>query len=57
MTVVDNLKEFKKMLVGIGQETPEISGGLDCFDISQAKLITDYMASRYVSPKNIYNRS
>jgi len=54
MTVVDNLKEFKKMLVGIGQETPEISGGLDCFDISQAKLITDYMASSVFQHYKLY---
>ena len=46
MTIIDNLKEYKKMLVGIGHESPETSGGLDCFDVNQAKLITDYVAAR-----------
>ncbi|XP_077869657.1 ciliary-associated calcium-binding coiled-coil protein 1-like [Saccoglossus kowalevskii] len=43
MTLVDNLKEFKKMLPGIGNENSDISGGLDFFDINQAKTITDYL--------------
>jgi len=49
--MLDNLKEFKKMLAGIGiepnPETPIKSGGLDgIFDVAQAKAITEYVHTR-----------
>ncbi len=48
LSIVENLKEYKKMLVGIGMDHAETSGGLDCFDINQAKAITDYLYIRSV---------
>ena len=46
MILVDNLRELKKMFVGIGQDSPEITGGLACFNVEQAKLITEYLHIR-----------
>ena len=40
--ILDNLKEFKDMMSGVGQAESETSGGLDCFDSSQAKAIFEY---------------
>ena len=49
MAIVDNLKELKKMMTGVGQEGPEHSGGLECFSVEQVKLITDYIHRRSVN--------
>ena len=40
---MENLSFLKKLFAGIGMENCELSGGLECFDIKQAKLISDYM--------------
>eukprot|EP00058_Branchiostoma_floridae_P023607 XP_002609097.1 hypothetical protein BRAFLDRAFT_91070 [Branchiostoma floridae] len=54
MSLVDNLKELKKMLVGIGQETPEVTGGLDFFNTDQAKLLTDYITKSLFQHYKLY---
>ena len=41
--MVENLSFFKKLFAGVGLENCEQSGGLECFDVKQAKLISDYM--------------
>ena len=43
LPIVENLSFLKKLFAGIGMENCELSGGLECFDIKQAKLISDYM--------------
>ncbi|XP_072026664.1 ciliary-associated calcium-binding coiled-coil protein 1-like isoform X2 [Amphiura filiformis] len=43
MPLADNLTEYKKLLAGVGTEDNEVNGGLDFFDIKQAKLITDFL--------------
>ena len=75
LTLLDNLKEFKKMLVGVGlpppqpvqpeQESaqtladepssteaattvPTHVNVLDCFNVAQAKAMTDYVYGRWV---------
>merc|ERR1712227_298006 len=64
-TALDNLKdqqldvppalvEFKKMLVGCGLENAENSGGLDCFDSSQAKSITEYLFTSLFQHYRLY---
>ena len=51
MTLAENLKAFKGLLAGIGVEHCSLSGGLECFDVNQAKIITDYLTDGYVSVK------
>lgn len=48
LSLVENLKEMKKMLVGIGAESgPDMQyGGLEFFDVNQAKEITNYLYTR-----------
>ena len=46
MNIVDNLSEMKKSLMGVGVDHCEGSGGLECFEVNQAKLITQYMHTR-----------
>lgn len=46
LSLVDNMKAFKKMVSGIGVESPLTSGGLDFFDVDHAKLISDYVFTR-----------
>lgn len=42
MHILDNLKEFKDMMSGVGQTDTETPGGLDCFEPAQAKSIAEY---------------
>lgn len=42
MHILDNLNEMKEMFSGIGQPDYEAPGGLDCFDVSQARTISKY---------------
>lgn len=42
MHILDNLKELKDMVAGIGQPEAETPGGLDCFDSAQARTIVQY---------------
>ena len=46
MAIVDNIRELKKMITGIGQEGGESSGGLECFSVEQAKPVTDYVQKK-----------
>lgn len=49
MNRVDNLKEFKKVMMGIEPEYPDVkSAGLDFFSVKQAKAICNYINTRYV---------
>lgn len=49
MAMVDNLKEFKKMLIGIEPNHPNIrSSGLDFFNTTQAKRIATYINTRFL---------
>ena len=49
MTMTDCLAELKRMFTGVGQEVPEICGGLqDLFDISESKCILDYFYVRWL---------
>ena len=43
MCVADNLTEYKKLLAGVGTEDNDVNGGMDFFDLKQAKLITDFL--------------
>ncbi|XP_033757791.1 ciliary-associated calcium-binding coiled-coil protein 1-like isoform X2 [Pecten maximus] len=46
MAMIDNLREFKKMLIGIDPEYQEIkSAGLDFFNTQQAKALTNYVTT------------
>ncbi|XP_071090348.1 ciliary-associated calcium-binding coiled-coil protein 1-like [Haliotis cracherodii] len=49
LSLVENLKEMKKMLVGIGAESgPDMQyGGLEFFDVNQAKEITNYLYTSF----------
>ena len=50
MPLVENLKELKKMLTGIGVDGQMAKyGGLEFFDVQKAKAITDYVYTRYGS--------
>ena len=42
MTLTENFNAFKKLLSGIGVDNCSLSGGLECFNVNQAKMITDY---------------
>ena len=44
--MAENLFEFKKMFAGIGQDNPEVSGGLDFFDVEKSKEVADYVNVR-----------
>lgn len=48
MTLVDNMKSLKQMLVGIGTEisTDFTKGGLDFLDLVQAQAIIKYITNR-----------
>lgn len=48
MTLVDNMKSLKQMLVGIGTEisTDITKGGLDFLDLVQAQAIIKYITNR-----------
>ena len=46
--MVESIEKFKSFLAGIGVENCSHNGGLECFDVNQAKLITDYFTDRYM---------
>ena len=48
-SLVDSIQKFKSLLAGIGVENCPLNGGLECFDVNQAKLLTDYFTDRYIS--------
>lgn len=51
---VDNLKELKKLLAGVGVDNPEITGGLDFFTVEQAKNILDYLSTSFFKHYHLY---
>ena len=51
---MESIEKFKSFLAGIGVENCPHNGGLECFDVNQAKLITDYFTDRYMLLKNVY---
>ncbi|KAK3739821.1 hypothetical protein QZH41_009067 [Actinostola sp. cb2023] len=55
MTLAENLKAFKGLLAGIGVEHCSLSGGLECFDVNQAKIITDYLTDGLFQHYNLYS--
>ncbi|XP_064603404.1 ciliary-associated calcium-binding coiled-coil protein 1-like isoform X2 [Liolophura sinensis] len=54
LSLVDNMKAFKKMMSGIGVESPLSSGGLDFFDVDHAKLISDYVFTSFFQHYKLY---
>ncbi|XP_064630369.1 ciliary-associated calcium-binding coiled-coil protein 1-like isoform X2 [Lineus longissimus] len=54
MTMVDNLKQFKKSLAGIGQDAPEVYGGMEFFDINQAKAVSDFVYMSFFQHYHLY---
>ncbi|XP_041368740.1 ciliary-associated calcium-binding coiled-coil protein 1-like isoform X2 [Gigantopelta aegis] len=55
MSLVDNLRELKKMLMGIGMEGQATNyGGLEFFDTQKAKAITDYVYSSFFQHYKLY---
>ncbi|XP_001628945.2 ciliary-associated calcium-binding coiled-coil protein 1 [Nematostella vectensis] len=54
LSLVESLKEFRNLLVGIGVENCPKTGGLECFDVSQAKLITDYFTESLFKHYKLY---
>ncbi|ESO95106.1 hypothetical protein LOTGIDRAFT_203888 [Lottia gigantea] len=55
MSIIENIKELQKMLVGIGVEHAiQPSGGLQFFNIQQAKLISDYVSNSLFQHYKIY---
>lgn len=54
MNVVDNIQEFKRLFAGIDVDKSEASGGLECFDMAQAKAITDYFYTSVFQHYKLY---
>lgn len=54
LSVSPNLIEFKKMLVGCGLDNMDAKGGLECFDTSQAKSLTEYMFTSLFQHYRLY---
>ena len=48
ISLVESIEKFKSFLAGIGVENCTHNGGLECFGVDQAKLITDYFTDRYM---------
>lgn len=42
MHILDNINELREMLSGVGQPDAETPGGLDCFDTSHARTISEF---------------
>lgn len=45
-SLIESIQKFKTLLAGIGVENCPQNGGLECFDVNQAKVITDYFTDR-----------
>lgn len=54
MNVVDNIQEFKRLFAGIDVDKAEASGGLECFDMAQAKSVTDYFYTSVFQHYKLY---
>ncbi|XP_078357529.1 ciliary-associated calcium-binding coiled-coil protein 1-like isoform X1 [Oculina patagonica] len=53
-SLVDSIEKFKSLLAGIGVENCSHNGGLECFDVNQAKLITDYFTDSLFQHYKLY---
>lgn len=53
-SLVENIEKFKSFLAGIGVENCPHNGGLECFDVNQAKLITDYFTDSLFQHYKLY---
>ncbi|XP_022807450.1 uncharacterized protein C10orf107 homolog isoform X3 [Stylophora pistillata] len=53
-SLVDSIQKFKSLLAGIGVENCALNGGLECFDVNQAKLITDYFTDSLFQHYKLY---
>ncbi|RMX57731.1 hypothetical protein pdam_00004990 [Pocillopora damicornis] len=53
-SLVDSIQKFKSLLAGIGVENCPLNGGLECFDVNQAKLITDYFTDSLFQHYKLY---
>ncbi|KAJ7385509.1 hypothetical protein OS493_015080 [Desmophyllum pertusum] len=53
-SLVDSIQRFKSLLAGIGVENCSHNGGLECFDVNQAKLITDYFTDSLFQHYKLY---
>ncbi|XP_058958331.2 ciliary-associated calcium-binding coiled-coil protein 1 isoform X1 [Pocillopora verrucosa] len=53
-SLVDSIQNFKSLLAGIGVENCPLNGGLECFDVNQAKLITDYFTDSLFQHYKLY---
>jgi len=52
--LVDSIEKFKSLLAGVGVENCSQNGGLECFDVNQAKLITDYFTNSLFQHYKLY---
>lgn len=53
-SLVNNIQKFRLLLAGIGVENCSQNGGLECFDVNQAKLITDYFIDSFFQHYKLY---
>lgn len=53
-SLVNNIQKFRLLLAGIGVENCSQNGGLECFDVNQAKLITDYFIESFFQHYKLY---
>ncbi|PFX17808.1 Uncharacterized protein C10orf107-like [Stylophora pistillata] len=53
-SLVDSIQKFKSLLAGIGVENCALNGGLECFDVNLAKLITDYFTDSLFQHYKLY---
>jgi len=53
-SLVNNIQKFRLLLAGIGVENCSQNGGLECFDVNQAKVITDYFIDSFFQHYKLY---
>lgn len=53
-SLVNNIQKFKSLLAGIEVENCSQNGGLECFDVNQAKLITNYFTDSLFQHYRLY---
>ncbi|KAF6018260.1 C10orf107 [Bugula neritina] len=54
MHILDNIRELKMMMSGVGAVETETPGGLDIFDSTQAKKIADYFHTTLLQHYKLY---
>ncbi|CAH3015454.1 unnamed protein product [Porites evermanni] len=53
-SLIESIQKFKTLLAGIGVENCPQNGGLECFDVNQAKVITDYFTDSLFQHYRLY---